>query len=174
MSNPVFDTVRTVLAVREYQDKEIPRDVLGRIVEAAHLTASAGNGQPWHFVVVRDRQELRDVGGLVRTGPYIPDAAAAVVVAYERESKYGISDGSRAIQSMVLTAWADGVGSNWAGFAGGLGEVRAYVGLPDTFEVLAVVPFGYPARPVGKGKKNRKPLAQVASDGRFGTPYREG
>lgn len=175
MSNSVFDTVRTVLAVREYQDKEIPDDVMDRIVEAAHLTASAGNGQPWHFVVVRDRQALGELGGLVRTGPYIPSAAAAIVVAYEREkSKYGISDASRAVQSMVLTAWADGVGSNWAGFAGGLEEVRAFAGLPDTYDVLAVVPFGYPARPVGKGKKNRKPLAQVVSTGRFGTPYRQG
>jgi nitroreductase len=170
MSNPVFEAVRTVLAVREYQERAIPDDVLDRIVEAGQLTASSMNMQPWHFVVVRDGQALRELGGLVRTGPYIAGAAAAIVVAHDRESRFGVSDASRAIQSMILTAWADGVGSNWAGF-GGLDAVRERVGLPDTSEVLAVVPLGYPARPVGKGRKKRKPLAEVASAERFGTPY---
>ena len=170
MSNPVFEVVRTVLAVREYQDREIPGDVLDRIVEAGHLTASASNIQPWHFVVVRDRQALRDLGGLVRTGPYIAGSAAAIVVAYERASRTAASDASRAIQSMILTAWADGVSSNWTGF-GGLDGVREYVGLPDTYEVFAVLPFGYPKRALGRGRKNRKPLAEVVSAVRFGTPY---
>lgn len=171
--NPVFDAVRTVLAVREYQDREIPKDVLDRIVEAGRLSASAANKQPWHFVVVRDRQALRDLGGLVKTGPYIAGAAAAIVVAYERASAFGVSDASRAVQSMMLAAWAEGVGSNWTGF-GGLDGVRAYVSLPDAYDVLAVVPFGYPARALGKGRKNRRPLGDVVSDGGFGTAYREG
>ena len=139
-------------------------------MDAGHLSASAANRQPWHFVVVRDRRTLRDLGGLVRTGPYIAGSAAAIVVATERESRTAVSDASRAIQAMILSAWADGIGSNWTGF-GGLEEVRRYVGLPDTYDVLAVLPLGYPLRPVGKGRKKRKPLAEVASAERFGTPY---
>jgi nitroreductase len=169
MSNPVFEAVRTVLAVREYQDKPIPDDVLGRIVEAGHLSASASNAQPWHFVVVSDRAGLRDLGALVAHGPYIAGAAAAVVVAYEKANPLGISDVSRAIQSMILVAWGDGVGSNWTGFRE-LDGVRKKVGLPDKYEVLAVVPFGYPKRKLGLGKKKRKPLAEVASSERFGNP----
>ena len=170
MANAVFDAVRTVLAVREYRDREIPDDVLDRIVEAAHLTASAANRQPWHFVVVRDRQSLQELGVLLRTGPYTAGAGAAIVVATERASRTAVSDASRAIHAMILTAWADGVGSNWAGF-GGLERVREHVGLPDTYDVLAVLPFGYPKRALGKGRKNRKPLGQVASRERYGTPY---
>ncbi len=171
MSNPVFEAARTVLAVREYQDREIPAETMDRIVEAGHLSASSANRQPWHFVVVRDRQSLRDLGGLIRSGPYIAGAAAAIAVANERASAFGVSDASRAIQSMILTAWGEGVGSNWTGF-GHSDAVRERVGLPDTYTVLSVVPFGYPLRAVGKGKKNRKPLAEVASADRFGTPYR--
>lgn len=99
----------------------------------------------------------------------IASAAAAMVVAYESKSPYGVSDCSRAIQSMMLTAWADGVGSNWTGL-GGLKSVGKKVGLPDTYEVLAVVPFGYPQRALGKGKKKRKPLAEVVSAEQFGKP----
>jgi nitroreductase len=169
MTNAVFETVRTVLAVREYQDKPIPDDVLGRVVEAGHLSASASNGQPWHFVVVRNRAGLRELGGLVASGPYIAGAAAAIVVAYEKANHLGVSDVSRAIQSMILVAWGDGVGSNWTGF-GQLEGVRKKVGLPDNYEVLAVIPLGYPKRAIGKGTKKRKPLAEVASSERFGNP----
>ena len=170
MTKPIFEAVQTVLAVREFQDKPIPEEVMRRIVEAGHLSASSINLQPWHFVVVRDRQALRELGTLVKTGPYIASAGAAVIVAYEKTSQYGVSDASRAIQSMILTAWGDGVGSNWTGF-GGMDAVRKKVGVPDSYDVLAVVPFGYPRRALGKGKKKRKPLVEVVSAERFGTPF---
>jgi len=166
----VFEAVCTVLAVREYRPDPIPREVVARIVEAGQLTASSMNKQPWHFVVVDDRATLQRMGELAKTGPYIAQAPLAVVVAVEKGSRFGVSDGSRAIQSMALTAWAEGVGSNWVGFRG-LEEIQTLLGIPDEYEILAVVPFGYPARAVGKGKKNRKPLGEVASHGRFGQPF---
>ena len=168
MPNQVFEAARTIMAVREYQDKEVPEEAIRRIVEAAHLTASAANRQPWHFVLVRKREALRKLGSLVRTGPYTANAAAAVIVAYEKGSKSGVSDASRAIQSMMLVAWGDGVGSNWTGLAG-LENVRQEFGLPDTYDVLAVIPFGYPERNV-IGKKKRNPFDQVVSAERFGSP----
>ena len=167
MPNEVYEAVRTVLAVREYQDTEIPEDVLRRIVDAGRLTASARNGQPWHFVVVRDRERLRKLGSLIRTGGYTANAAAAIIVACEK-NPYAMSDASRAIQSMILAAWGDGVGSNWTGF-GGLEGVRDEFGLPDSYDVLAVLPIGYPKRKI-IGKKKRKPFNEVASAERFGSP----
>jgi nitroreductase len=112
MANPVLDVARTVLAVREFQDKPIPDEVLRRIVEAGRLSASSINQQPWHFVLVRSREAMRE-----------------------------------------------------------LVAVRKKVGLPDSYEVLAVVPFGYPKRALGKGKKKRKPLGEVVSAERFGVPF---
>jgi nitroreductase len=172
MANEVFEAIRTVMAVREYADRELPAELVRRILEAGRLTASASNGQPWHFVLVRDREALRKLGSLVRTGPYTANAPAAAIVAYEKEKgAFGISDGSRAIQSMMLAAWADGVGSNWTGFAGRLDNVRSEFGFPDTYDVLAVIPLGYPKRkPLGK--KKRKPFDEVVSGERFGTPLR--
>jgi len=155
------------MAVREYQDKSVPDEVLRRIVESGHLSASASNVQPWHFIIVRDRANLRRLGSLIRTGPYIANAAAAIIVAYEKEKgEYGMSDASRAIQNMILTAWGEGIGSNWTGFARMEG-VRTEFGLPDTYDVLAVLPLGYPKhKPVGK--KKRKPFDEVVSGEQFG------
>jgi nitroreductase len=165
----VFEAARTVLAVRAYQNKPVPPETVRRIVESAWLTASSINGQPWHFIVVEERAVLDKIAALARTGRYIAQAPLVVVVGMET-SRYAISDASRAIQSMVLTAWSEGVGSNWVGFQG-LEAVNPLLGIPPEISVLAVVPFGYPVKRLGKGRKNRKPLGQVAHLGRFGMPF---
>jgi nitroreductase len=165
----VFEAVTTVLAVRKYQDKPIPADALDRIVEAGRLSASSMNGQPWRFIVIQNRDALRQIGAAVKTGPYIADAQLAVAVAIEK-TPYGVSDASRAIQNMILTAWADGIGSNWAGF-GGLDAAKTLLGVPAEIDLLAIVPFGYPAETKTKGKKNRKPRGEVVFRERFGQPF---
>ena len=164
-----FDTIRTLLAIRSYQDEPVPDAVVHRIVEAGRLTGSGMNGQPWHFIVVRDRDTLRQLGALASSGSYVAQAPLAVVVATDK-SRFAVSDASRAIQSMMLAAWADGVGSNWVGF-GGLDRVKTVLDIPAGLDVLAILPFGYPARAVGKGKKQRKPLRQVAHLERYGRPF---
>jgi len=163
-----FEAIRTLLAVRSYQDTSVPDTLVRRIVEAGRLTGSALNAQPWHFIVVRERETLRRLGALASSGPYVAQAPLAVVVATDK-TRYAVSDASRAIQSMMLTAWADGVGSNWVGF-GGLEKVKPLLNVPAGVDVLAIIAFGYPTRAVGRGKKQRKSLRQIAHLERFGQP----
>ncbi len=165
----VFDAVRTLLAVRRYTDRPLPADLVRRIMESAWLTGSSKNGQPWHFIAVQDKALLRQLGSLATSGPYIADAALAVVVVME-ESIFNVSDVSRAVQSMMLTAWDEGVGSNWVGF-GNLAWANAVLGIPAALTVMAIVPFGYPEARLGRGKKNRKPFAEVVSRERYGQPF---
>jgi nitroreductase len=165
-----FDAVRTLLAVRSYQEKPVPEDSLRRILEAGRLTASSMNGQPWHFLVVQNRDVIRQLGALLRTGSYVAQAPLAIVVVIDHTT-YAISDASRAIQSMLLTAWADGLGSNWVGF-GGLDYIKSLLGIPAEVEVFAVLPIGYPAKEIkGRGKKKRKALSEVAYREQWGQPF---
>jgi nitroreductase len=166
----VFDAVRTMLAVRAYQDKRVPDTVLRRILEAGRLTASASNLQPWHFIVVQEPDTLRQLGSLASSGPYVAKAPLAIVVAVDK-TRFSVSDASRAIQSMLLTAWAEGVGSNWVGFSGTLEGIKSLLNIPAELDVVAVVAFGYPAQVVGRGAKKRKALAEVAHRERFGQPF---
>jgi len=163
----VYQAVHTVLAVREFKSKSVPDSAIRRIVESARLTASSMNGQPWHFVVVQNRDTLFELGSLVSSGSYNAQAAFAIAVAINKSSPFGISDASRAIQSMVLTAWSEGVGSNWTGWVG-MTEVAALLGIPESHDVIAVLPFGYPAQVRTRGKKMRKSLSEVAHSERFG------
>ncbi len=164
----VFEAVSTLLAVRSYQSRPVPPEIVRRIVEAGRLTGSSMNRQPWHFIVVENPETLRQLGALATTGPYIAQAPLAIVVAIEK-TRFAVSDASRAIQSMMLTAWEAGIGSNWVGFQG-LEEVKQLLGIPEHLDILAIVPFGYPAQAVGRGKKKRKALAEVAHRERFGQP----
>jgi nitroreductase len=164
----VYEAVRTVLAVRAYQDKPLPPEAVRRIIDAGWLTGSSMNGQPWYFILVKERAVLRQLGAMIRTGTYTGQAALAVVVVIDK-TVYAESDASRAIQSMILAAWGEGIGSNWVGFYG-LEAVKPLLGIPDEKEVLAIVPFGYPVKTLGKGKKKRKPLEVVAFQERFGNP----
>ncbi len=165
----VFDVVRTVLAVRQFQEKPVPEAIVRQVVEAGRLTASSMNGQPWRFIIVQNKETLRRLGALARTGRYIAQAPLAIVVGMEH-SVFAVSDASRAIQSMILTAWAQGVGSNWVGFDN-LKHVNPVLDIPEEIEILAILPFGHPAHAIGKGQKERKPLGAIAHRERWDHPF---
>jgi nitroreductase len=162
----VFEAVQTVLAIRSYEERAIPEAIVERIVEAGRLTGSSMNRQPWHFIVIRDRKMLEQLGKLAESGPYIAEAPLAIAVVIDR-TRFAVSDGSRAIQSMMLAAWEEGIGSNWVGFMG-FEDVKPLLKIPAEKDVLAIVPFGYPTKSVGKGKKQRKDRSEVIHYERWG------
>ena len=165
----VYKAIQTMLAVRGYRDQQLPDDVVKRIVEAARLTGSSRNTQGWDFVVVRDRDTLQKLGELASTGPYIGQAQLAVAVVVP-DTPTGYIDGTRAAQDMMLAAWGEGVGSNWVGNVN-KDAIKSLLNVPGDRMILTIIPFGYPAQKIGKGKKNRKPLTEVAHAERYGESY---
>lgn len=111
----------------------------------------------------------RRLGALARTGAHVAGAPLAIVVGIDR-TPIVVSDASRAIQSMLLTAWADGLGANWVGF-GDLSPINPLLDIPDDVAVFAILPIGYPNAVLGRGKKARKSLAEVAHRERFGQSF---
>jgi nitroreductase len=165
----VAKAVRTMLAVRKYQEKPIDEASVTKIVEAGRLTGSSRNRQHWDFIVVRDKEMLQQLGTLAPTGAYMADAALAIAVVVP-DAPVGYMDGARATQDMMLVAWGEGIGSNWVGNMN-KPEVKTLLGVPDDKMILVVIPFGYPAEKIGAGKKNRKALSEVAHAEKYGVPY---
>ena len=165
----VFEAVETLLAIRSYEEKSIPPETVTRILQAARLTASSKNRQDWDFVVVQRKESLQRLGELARTGSYIRDAALAIAVVVPNHP-IGPVDGARAIQDMMLVAWDEGIGSNWVSNVN-TAEVKAFLAIPEDRTLLAIIPFGYPARDVGSGIKDRKPLSEIAHAEKYGQPY---
>ena len=163
----VYQAVTTLLAVREFQKKPVSETVVNKIIESARLTGSSMNLQPWHFILIRNRGTLVKIGELVTSGKYTAQANFAIAVATEKSSQFAISDASRAIQSMMLTAWSEGVGSNWTGWVG-MTKVANLLGIPNDLDVIAVVPFGYTKKIHTKGIKKRKSLKEIVNAAEFG------
>ncbi len=166
----VFEAIKTMLAVRHYQSKQIPAEIVTRIVEAGRLTGSSRNRQEWDFIVIQDPQTLKQLGGLASTGPYIAEAPLAIAVVVP-ESPVGYIDGARATQDMMLVAWEAGLGSNWVGNVN-TETIKELLNVPQDRMVLTIIPFGYPTEALGKGIKNRKSLADVAHEEKFGRSYK--
>jgi nitroreductase len=130
--------------VRAYADRPIPDEVVRRILDAGRLSGSAGNQQPWRFVLVSGEAQapLADVvsePGNIR--------GAALVVALVVGGKGPVSfDAGRCAQNMLLAAWNEGVGGSPNGVAD-RDAANAIVRVPEDQSIAIVLSFGYPARP---------------------------
>lgn len=146
-----WDAVHGKRAVREFADRQIPPDLLERIVRAGTRAHSSKNTQRWAFVVVQDRARLE---ALSTTGPYaghVAGAAAAVALVTPDPRAGGqplsiMWDLGGAAAQMMLVAWDAGVGSCPATvYEQPL--VREILGLPDGMWCEYILSFGYPADP---------------------------
>jgi nitroreductase len=127
--------------VREYADRELPEEVVGRILDAGRLAGSAQNRQPWRFLIVEDP----DVRARLADTVYEPTNVRGAKLVVAILGKGGIDTG-RAMQNMLLVAWNEGVGSSPNGLQD-MERAREVLGLGEDDQLAIVLTFGYPARP---------------------------
>jgi len=164
----LVDVILSRRSVRRYDRKAIPKDVLDKILEAGRQAPSAGNRQPWHFIVVTDEEIKKELStGLFNR--HIKDSAFTIVGCADTglwqigTRRWSIIDTTIALQNMVVAAWAMGVGSCWIGDFNE--EVKQLLSIPNNWNVVALVSFGYPAE---KPKaKTRKPIEKIVSFNKF-------
>lgn len=136
-------------SVRKYKEKDIPADILERIIEAGMYAPTACNNQPQKIYVVKSkevREKLKDCT------PYTFDAPVIMVIGYDKTRSWqnkrmpgyesGETDASIVTTHMMLQAWEDGIGSCWVGVFNS-DEVREALGLPENIRVTALMPMGY-------------------------------
>jgi nitroreductase len=166
----VSECVRGRIETREFKPDAVPEAALQKILEAGRWSPSQRNRQPWHFIVVQERETLKHLASMAPSGPYLADAPLAIVVVTEG-ARMPLVDGTRAISSMQLVAWEEGLGSCWVGGVDGNG-VKRLLDIPEGCELITVLPFGYPTDAAKGLRKRRKPLQQLAHRERFGESAR--
>ena len=162
-----FECIRKRRDIRSFLKKDVPEDVIKKILEAGRLSPSAMNLQPWNFIVIRNKETLKELGELCLSGRFVAWASFAVVVITEPNNKWHEIDGARAVQNMSLAAWNEGVGTCWVG-AIDRDKVKERLNIPKNLHVLTILPFGYPEEFTVKRKKDRKRLEEVVHWERFG------
>jgi len=131
-------------SIRIYLDKMIPDDEVEMILEAGRWAPSASNKQPWEFLVIRNKEILKEISKLAFYGKHIKTAplAIAIVGKIKKNPKYYIQDTSLASMNMMLMAWSLGIGTCWIG-ALKRDIVKEMLGLGKNDYLLTILPMGY-------------------------------
>lgn len=136
-------------SVRKYKNKDIPSDILDRIIEAGMYAPTACNNQPQKIYVAKSRDAIDK---LKECTPYTFDAPVVMVIGYDVTRSWqnkrmpgyesGETDSAIVTTHMMLSAWDEGIGSCWVGVFNS-DEVKKALGLPENIRVTALMPMGY-------------------------------
>jgi nitroreductase len=162
----VYEAIRTRKSVRAFLEKDVPEQVISRLLEAVRLAPSASNRQEWRFVVVRDPTTRVRLAEAANRQRFVGQAAVVLACCAETNNhvmpcgqlSYPI-DLAIAIDHITLCAAAEGLGTCWIG-AFDEEKVRAILGIPSRIRVVALLPVGYPVDPTPV-EKRRLPLGAI-------------
>jgi nitroreductase len=169
-----WEAIKTVRVVREFDDRPIAPEDLDRILNAGRRAGSSKNQQHWAFIVVTDRERLRELAAVGRYAGHLAGATLAIALVTPDESgprnNSVMWDLGRAAQNMVLAAWELGVGSVPATvYEHEL--AHRLLGLPDGRRCDFLLSFGHPADPSVLSAPNRAggrlPLDEVVHPERW-------
>lgn len=146
-----IQAIKTRRSIREYTDKPVSDKLVKVLLEAAMCAPSAGNEQPWHFIVIRDRWILDEI---TRIHPYaimVKKASLAVLVCgdirLEKHKGFWVQDCAAATENMLIAANAKGLGAVWLGIYPRKERVEGIqnlLKLPKQVIPFALIPLGYP------------------------------
>ena len=174
----VFEIIRNRRSVRSYAPKSVPEEVLFKVMDAARLAPSAGNIQPWHFIIVKDEDKRARIAKGGRYGRFLAETPAVIVACGDKKASpdwYAV-DTAIALEHMVLAATALGLGTCWVG-SFDQEDIREMLKLPEKFEIVALMALGYPRRKIDILAKilhvvrPKKKLEKIVSLETYGATY---
>ena len=168
----VYECVRARRTIRKFKGDAVPDAVIEKVLHAGRLAPSSRNQQPWHFIVIRERDTLKALGEVATSGTFVADAPLAVAVVMENADS-AFLDAGRAIQQMELVAWSEGMGTCFVGLRaeGQKEKVKEMLGIPQEMELITLLPFGYREDDFQGRGTPRKPMAEMAHSEKFGQQW---
>ncbi len=140
-------------SIRRYTDKSVSGEIIEELLEAAMSAPSAGNEQPWQFVVIDDRRLLEAVSAIHPHAWMAKDAQSAILVCGDLKKEvhkgFWVQDCSAAAENILIAATEKGLGAVWVGFypeEDRVAAARKLLGIPGDVVPLALIPVGYPAQ----------------------------
>lgn len=155
-----FEAIFTRRSIREYLPQPVPEELVQELLEAAMQAPSAGNEQPWHFIVVTDCKQLEALADVLPYGKMLQTAPLGIVVCadmkLEKYRGFWVQDCSNATMILLLAAHDRGLGAVWLGvypIEDRVVNLKQILGLPDTVIPLSIVSLGYPSSTHEPGEK---------------------
>ncbi len=165
----LFTALKGRRSIRTFIDKPIEKEKIRAILEAGTLAPSGGNRQPWRFVVVTDKEKIKQFD------PYahqqcVEKAPAVIVVCanphdtwekYDEDDMCYQLDTAAAIQNILLAIHALGLGAVWV-LTCSKRDIRKLIPIPGHWEIISIIPFGYYEEDDNPNRTTRRPLSDVA------------
>ena len=174
----LFEAIRKRKSVRSYAPTPIPEEALVKVLDAARLGPSAGNIQPWHFIIVKDEGKRARIAKGCRYGRFLAESPVVIVACGDKKASthwYAV-DTAIALEHLVLAATALGLGTCWVG-GFDQEDISEMLKLPEKFEVVALMALGYPRKKLDLLAKilhmvrRRKKLKDIVSLETYGAIY---
>jgi nitroreductase len=172
----IIALLKRLRAIRQFRPDPVPQEVVDAVLEVARWSGSAGNRQPWEFVVIRNRETLRALAMLEGFAHHLAGAALGIALVMANEQgqvEQEAFDEGRLSERIMLAASAYGVGSSIGWFTGsGRAAAKTILDVPKEKLVHTAISLGYPdeeairARP--KRAQARKPLSELVYVERYG------
>lgn len=174
MTYPTIDRMRNLRQSRRFTGERIDDATLNRILEIAQWTGSSNNRQPWHLIVIEDREQLKRIAHVRELNSWAENAAVAIAIVTDNDAPTAERyDEGRMTERIMLAADELGLGSGTAWFSRPelIAEAKKILGVPEGKEMLSMVVIGHVSDDVtqrGMGSGGRKPLSEILSYNSFG------
>jgi nitroreductase len=161
----VSEAISKRRSIRKYKRKEMPREDVLKLLEAARTAPSGANRQPWEIVAITDPLRLKELVPVCKNQAFLADCSLFLVGLDDVEAKWARVDLAIALDHVTLLAEDMGLGSCWIGAfdADALGK---FVSAPKNKMVTVCLAVGYPDEE--PDARSRKPMEQLVSFGSYG------
>ena len=146
-----METIFNRKSIRKYKDIKVSEELVEELLKAAMAAPSAGNEQPWEFIVLRDKNIMKKITEMHPYSKMLLNTDVAIVVCGDEEKEvfkgYWVQDCSAATENILLAAEDKGLGAVWLGFyplEDRIKGVKELLGLPSSVIPLSIIPIGYP------------------------------
>lgn len=162
----VFEAVKKRRSIRRFKRIAVEQEKLNMVLQAARLSPSAANRQPWRFIVVIEEKVKKKIKSAYNADWLVQAPAIIVACAVPKEAwcrvdgeEYWKVDVAIALQDLILVATQLGLGTCWiANF--NEEEVKRALAIPRDWRVVAMTPLGYPDEEK-ESVRNRKPMQDI-------------
>jgi len=165
----VLEAIKGRRSIRAFKNTEIPEETIMKLIDSARWAPSAGNIQPWEFVIVRKPENKKKLAEAALNQSFIEEAPVVIAVCADEASSsrsyglrgktlYCLQDTAAAIQNIHLAAYSLGLGTCWIG-AFREEKAREALNVPSALRPIAIIPIGYPAE--SPQPRNRRSVDQI-------------
>jgi nitroreductase len=162
--NPALQFIFARRSVRKFQNKDVAKEIVKDLLEAAMAAPSAAGKDPWHFIVARDAKMRKKIAEGLPNGKMLMDSPVGIVVcgdiekAHDRQISYLLQDCGAAIENLLVAVSALGMGAVWLGVhprEERITHVRTIFGLPENIVPVSAIAVGWPLeKPVARTRYN--------------------